>query len=182
MKRSELRRIIREEYFNVVEKDALEKTGIDNIELSSTLNDYLDKFISVVQKMTASRAQELVVVNRILKGLNITSDELTLVLPELKVTATEGKRKVGVRISESEVTKELDNAVVGYQRLLKQKQDLIQQIKDVLAKEKDPKKKQDMIAKHNATIKKLNRQIEDAERHFIKAVDNIEAAEEDELH
>lgn len=180
MKKSELVKIIREEYENVINE-----ADLGAVKLPSNLNTYLDKFIAVIKKATSlSKMQRLSVVYHIIQGLEIDIADLSTMYSKIKTQMnampTEGKKRLGKTLKE-DVTKEFDNTVVSYQKLLKQKQDKIQAMRDALTKLTDPKKKQDAIKKHNADIKELNKQINKAEGKFISAVDKVEAANEDDL-
>jgi hypothetical protein len=189
MKKSELTKIIREEYQKSLKTHKrINESDLTSVKVPGNIGSYLDKFIAVMEKVNTTPAQKLTILYQIIKGLGIDPEQFSTMYQKLKtqmnsmplenVNKSSAKKK---KLTESEITKAFDKTVSTYQDMLKQKQDMIQAMKDALSKEKDVTKKQALIKKHNDTMKVLNNKLSVAERKFNAAFTNLEDANEDDL-
>lgn len=103
-----------------------------------------------------------------------------LIREEIKIIRSD-KTDKNKKVNEENIPKHLEKSTTDYKNLLLKKQQMIDDIKKVLATETDPDKRKTAITKHNAAAKKLNKQIDNAERAFTISVDKIEAEDTSEL-
>ena len=78
MKKSELKKMIREEFKKIDEMD------VSTIRIPGSLDMYLNKFITALLKSKLTKVQHIAIIYRVLQGLNITPEEYTAMYSKIK--------------------------------------------------------------------------------------------------
>jgi len=89
MKKSELTKLIREEY-----KKVMTEANITDTKLPSAVLAYLNKFLTVLTKVNLTKQQQLAVIFHILDGIGVSQSDLSIYMSKVKGSlSTESVKK-----------------------------------------------------------------------------------------